>query len=178
VPAFNLEDYQTVDERLHEFWTKNPQGRVLTDLITASNEQFIVKASIWRSTGFGGKSETPPDATGYAEERVNASPVNRTSALENAETSAIGRALANLGYSTKGARPSQQEMAKAARQDQKTAVMLQAEQDMRDAATLDRLDAIAKHLKLVCGEAELSRIRPLYLERRKDIFEKQKAGAK
>jgi hypothetical protein len=39
--------------------------------------------------------------------------VNATSALENCETSAIGRALANLGYAPKGKRPSREEMLKA-----------------------------------------------------------------
>jgi hypothetical protein len=50
--------------------------------------------------------------TGYAEETVSTRGVNSTSALENCETSAIGRALANAGYVTKGKRPSREEMSK------------------------------------------------------------------
>ena len=53
-----------------------------------------------------------PDATGHAQEHVTEKGVNSTSALENCETSAIGRALANLGYAAKGKRPSREEMAK------------------------------------------------------------------
>jgi hypothetical protein len=51
-------------------------------------------------------------ATGYAEETVTSRGVNQTSALENCETSAIGRALANAGYAPKGKRPSREEMSK------------------------------------------------------------------
>jgi hypothetical protein len=56
-------------------------------------------------------------ATGLAEERVGSSHINKTSALENCETSAIGRCLANLGLSAKGNRPSDIEMSKADRQN-------------------------------------------------------------
>jgi hypothetical protein len=47
-----------------------------------------------------------------AEETVQGRGVNATSALENCETSAIGRALANAGYATKGKRASREEMSK------------------------------------------------------------------
>ena len=61
-------------------------------------------------------TDAAPAATGYAHESVTSRGVNLTSALENCETSAIGRALANLGYAPKGKRPSREEMAKANRQ--------------------------------------------------------------
>jgi hypothetical protein len=49
-----------------------------------------------------------------AEETVQGRGVNATSALENCETSAIGRALANAGYAAKGKRASREEMQKVA----------------------------------------------------------------
>ena len=113
---FNLADYETVDSRIHKFYEAHKFGRIITELIEARTNdvgqivQYIVKAEIWRDLG-----DTVPSATGYAEEILGSNPVNRTSALENCETSAIGRALANLGFSTKGARPSQEEMTKAER---------------------------------------------------------------
>ena len=66
-----------------------------------------MKASVFRGSGYDA-----PDGTGYAfEVDGQGGMANRTSALENCETSAIGRALANIGYS--GAkRPSQEEMRK------------------------------------------------------------------
>jgi hypothetical protein len=56
--------------------------------------------------------------TGYAEEVRGAGNVNRTSHVENCETSAIGRALANCGMagSDMSKRPSREEMSKVQRQ--------------------------------------------------------------
>jgi hypothetical protein len=110
---FSLEDYQTVDERLHEFWARHPEGRVLTSLESMEGDRWVVKARVYT-----GADDSTPRATGFAEEKIGSSPVNKTSALENAETSAIGRALANMGYSPKGKRPSREEMAKVAAADE------------------------------------------------------------
>ena len=109
---FNLDDYQTVDDRLHEFWSRFPDGRVLTALVSQAEDRFVVKASV-----FTDGSDEVPRATGFAEEKIGSSPVNKTSALENAETSAIGRALANMGMSPKGQRPSREELEKVERGD-------------------------------------------------------------
>jgi hypothetical protein len=66
-----------------------------------------VLASIFRT-----EADARPWTTGLAEETVQGRGVNATSALENCETSAIGRALANAGYATKGKRASREEMSK------------------------------------------------------------------
>lgn len=118
---FNLADYETVDSRIHRFYETHVHGAIRTHLLeTRLNDigqpvQFIFKAEVFRHT-----LDPVPSATGYAEEILGSSPVNRTSALENCETSAIGRALANLGFSTKGQRPSQEEMSKVSRAPKKT----------------------------------------------------------
>ena len=104
---FNLEDYETVEERLTKFWKEHPDGRIDTTLVESTLQRFIVKASIYRT-----EVDAQAWTTGYAEETVSTRGVNSTSALENCETSAIGRALANAGYVTKGKRPSREEMAK------------------------------------------------------------------
>lgn len=104
---FNLEDYETVEERLIKYWKDNPNGRILTKLLENSPSRFIVEAAIYRQL-----EDIQPWATGLAEETVQGRGVNATSALENCETSAIGRALANAGYATKGRRASREEMAK------------------------------------------------------------------
>jgi len=104
---FNLEDYETVEERLVKFWKDHPDGRIDTLLVDSTLQRFIVKASVYRT-----EVDAQAWTTGYAEETVSTRGVNSTSALENCETSAIGRALANAGYVTKGKRPSREEMSK------------------------------------------------------------------
>jgi hypothetical protein len=104
---FNLEDYETVEERLAKFWKEHPDGRISTEIIEHTLQRFIVKASVYRT-----EVDAHPWTTGFAEETVSTRGVNSTSALENCETSAIGRALANANYATKGKRPSREEMAK------------------------------------------------------------------
>ena len=106
---FNLEDYETVEERLIKFWKDHPDGRIDTRLVEASATRFIVQAYIYRT-----EVDQHPWSSGLAEETVQGRGVNATSALENCETSAIGRALASAGYATKGKRPSREEMAKVA----------------------------------------------------------------
>ena len=106
---FNLDDYETVEERIAKFWKDHPEGRIVTTMLEGSASRFIVYAAIYR-----GADDTQPYATGLAEETVQGRGVNATSALENAETSAIVRATANAGYATKGKRPSREEMAKVA----------------------------------------------------------------
>jgi hypothetical protein len=108
---FNLDDYETVEERLIKFWKDHPDGRIETKLVEASASRFIVQAYIYRT-----EVDQYPWSTGLAEETVSGRGVNATSALENCETSALGRALASAGYATKGKRPSREEMAKVQEQ--------------------------------------------------------------
>lgn len=111
--GFNLADYEPVADRIERFWNDYAEGRITTDLVQRDDKSFIVKALIWRNAA-SDNEWSGPDATGYAEEIVGSTNVNKTSALENCETSAIGRALANLGYAPKGQRPSREEMVKVA----------------------------------------------------------------
>ena len=104
--GFNLDDYETVEERLIKFWKEHEQGRIITTLLSGTSTQFIVRAELYKD------GSELIWATGLAEETVQGRGVNSTSALENCETSAIGRALANAGYATKGKRASREEMTK------------------------------------------------------------------
>ena len=110
---FDLENYETVELRLRRLYSKFPDARIITELVFHDERRFIIKAELFL-TG----DDPIPSATGYAEEIVGASPVNRTSALENGETSAIGRAISNSVLCLEapiGSRPSQQEMEKVQR---------------------------------------------------------------
>ncbi len=108
--AFNLADYETVESRLVKFWKENPDGRIETELIEANANRFIIMARIFRT-----EADKQYWCSGHAYEIITDRGVNSTSALENCETSAIGRALANAGYATHGKRPSREEMNKVAR---------------------------------------------------------------
>ena len=108
--GFNLADYQPVEERNAQFWAKYSAGRILTELVFDDGQRFTFRCEVYTD-----REDPRPAATGYATETVTNSGVNKTSALENAETSAEGRALARLGFATKGARPSREEMDKAHR---------------------------------------------------------------
>jgi hypothetical protein len=105
--AFNLADYETVESRLEKFWKEFPDGRVSTELEVCETHRYVIKAYLYRTY-----LDQVAYSTGYAEEKDSDRGVNATSALENCETSAIGRALANAGYATKGRRPSREEMVK------------------------------------------------------------------
>jgi len=104
---FNLADYETVEVRLEKFIKDYPDSRIATELEVCDRDRYIVKAYIYKVA-----ADTVAWTTGYAEEKVTDRGVNSTSALENCETSAIGRALANAGYAAKGKRPSREEMSK------------------------------------------------------------------
>lgn len=104
-----LDDYEPVDARLEKFWAAHPTGRVHTDRRDAPDGEVVFYAAVYRDL-----ADEVPYSTGWAHEVVGQGNVNRTSALENCETSAIGRALANGGFAAKGPRPSREEMTKAA----------------------------------------------------------------
>jgi len=104
---FNLQDYETVETRLEKWHGQYPDSRVETELIEASNTRFIVFCKLFKT-----EADAKPCATGLAFETITEKGVNSTSALENCETSAIGRALANAGFAAKGKRASREEMAK------------------------------------------------------------------
>lgn len=109
---FNLEDYETVETRLVKFWEDHPNGRIETSIYHYDEKFVVMRAHVY----FGDIADEVMivKATGYAEEVRGAGPVNSTSHLENCETSAIGRALANCGYASKH-RPSREEMEKVER---------------------------------------------------------------
>lgn len=111
---FNLDNYETVEARLARFWEEFPNGQVFTSVHHYDENRVVFKAEVYRDI-----TDPRPVATGHAEEVRDASPVNRTSHVENAETSAIGRALANWKFQSKTSpRPSREEMQKVARAEQ------------------------------------------------------------
>jgi hypothetical protein len=114
---FNLNEYQTVQERIDLFWKRFPEGRFKLNIVSQSDNQVIIKASVWTD-----KNDKHPTTVDFAEERIGTSPVNKISHVENCATSALGRAISALGgeFSPKGKRPSREEMDKVARNSKAT----------------------------------------------------------
>lgn len=122
--GFNLDDYEPVAARLDRWLRAKLEGvddsangypRVLTQMISEPGADIcVMRAELWQGEQL--------IATGYAEEVRGSGNVNRTSHVENCETSAVGRALANCGVagSDVSKRPSREEMSKVQRMEQGT----------------------------------------------------------
>ena len=103
-------EYATVAYRLALFRADYPKGCIVTKLVSDTDGVIVFMATV----------DDGDDmlATGYAEEVRGSSNINKTSALENAETSAVGRALAFAGYHSSTSIASADEVSVAiARQD-------------------------------------------------------------
>ena len=108
---FNLDNYETVEDRLKVFWKDNPNARINTEIahITEDGTCVTIRAEVFKQ-----EDDARPVATGIAQEtKGQGGFANADAWMENCETSAIGRALANWKYqgSTKP-RPSREEMSK------------------------------------------------------------------
>ncbi|HUQ79654.1 MAG TPA: hypothetical protein VM076_00880 [Gemmatimonadaceae bacterium] len=107
----NAGDYAPVADRITLFYKRFPSGRILTRLVSRTEREITVQAYVFRST-----AERSPAATGLASERIGDGDINTVACLENTETSAVGRALANLGLTASPNRPSREEIEKANRE--------------------------------------------------------------
>ena len=109
--GFNIENYETVDSRIARFWEMYPNGCILSDLFSEARPdgrvEWICKTTIRK------EADGVIVATGWATEYEGANKFAPHNAPELAETSAIGRALANLGFAKVGERPSREEMVSA-----------------------------------------------------------------
>ena len=102
--GFNIKDYTLVKDRLIAFRDEFPLSSITTELISVSNivdsptgdyaNEYIVKATVIPNP----LQEPDVCYTGLAAERDNTGFVNKSSAIENCETSAVGRALAFAGF--------------------------------------------------------------------------------
>ena len=115
-------DYAPVADRIALFYERYPDGRIVTHLTMHNEREIMFRASVYRDA-----RTKWPAATGWASERIGDGDINTVACLENTETSAIGRALANLGFTASKNRPSVEEMEKADRARQRSAPALDLE---------------------------------------------------
>lgn len=85
-------DYVQVNERIKAFWELCPNGKIKTDILSLENGMCIIQAKVYENY-----QDSEPRATGIAYEKEGSTFINKTSFIENCETSAVGRALGNAG---------------------------------------------------------------------------------
>lgn len=114
--GYDVSDYVQVNERIEKFYEKYPEGSIQTEIQSIVDGVVIFKAYAYRD-----REDTRP-ATGHAYEKENSSFINKTSYIENCETSAVGRALAMLGFEIKKSIASKEEVENAKLQQQPTKI--------------------------------------------------------
>ena len=157
---FNLEDYETVEERIARLYANHPDARITTELVSPVEQ--IEQTATFVACVYLGENETVK-ATGYAMERAGQGYVNKTSHVENCETSAIGRALANMGlHGSK--RPSREEMQKAQGGDSDIdkAHKLTAQYINESGLSDVRKQSYAKNLEEAYKNGDVASIRSIY----------------
>jgi hypothetical protein len=156
--GFNLENYETVKDRITRFYADHANGRILTELV--NNPDTLSEYAAFKAYAY---LDDVLKATGYAMEQKGQG-VNRDAWVENAETSAIGRALANMDYCGT-MRPSREEMSKVNQE--------QSIEDILDKAVADGILTPDKADETINAyNAKKPADKPLFLQAVKDKIKK------
>lgn len=109
-------EYAEVNQRIKAFRMVYPMGTIETELLSNENGICIFKATV----GIFGTNGTENVVlgTGTAYEKENSSFINKTSYIENCETSAVGRALGMAGFGIDTSVASFEEVANAIQQQE------------------------------------------------------------
>lgn len=104
-------EYAEVNQRIKAFRQLYPDGFILTEVISNDNGVCVIKATV----GYYDSVDRSPVtlATGTAYEKEDSSFINKTSYIENCETSAVGRAIGMLGIGIDTSVASYEEVANA-----------------------------------------------------------------
>jgi len=124
---FNPNEYETVETRINRFYEQHNDGRIITEDLTSEHDR---EKGMWRIKAYiyltdADQAASLPKSTGHASEVDGQGMAQKQAAYEVCETSAIGRALANMNLSG-SRRPSREEMEKADRVATKTDWLLEA----------------------------------------------------
>lgn len=122
--------YAMVNERIKGFRNICPNGCITTEIVSLVDGVVTMKATITDETG-------KVIATGLAQEKETSSFINKTSFIENCETSAVGRALGFAGIGVDGSMASAEEVANAI-MNQNNQEQNNQEQKKQDAPVEDR----------------------------------------
>lgn len=116
-------NYVEVNERIKAFWQLCPNGRIYTQIVTIDNGICVIKAEVYENM-----QEDYPRATGIAYEKEGSTFINKTSYIENCETSAVGRALGNAGIGIDTSVASAEEVQNAIKQQENEVPKLSSEE--------------------------------------------------
>lgn len=111
-------EYAEVNQRVKAFRTLYPEGFITTEILCREGGLCIIKATV----GHYADGKSVILATGTAYEKEGSSQINRTSYIENCETSAVGRALGMAGFGIDTSIASADEMNNALLQQNTNAV--------------------------------------------------------
>lgn len=165
MPRFNLDNYDMVEVRIARFLEDHPDGRIVTYETTSEEDRakgyWVVRAQIY--TDHEDQHANCPKATGLAFEIEGTAGANATAALENCETSAIGRALANAGYHG-NKRASQSEMKKVVRKDNPV-----APEFMEQVSTAPSVDDLTKLWETAVEKGWADELQKLFSARKKTL---------
>jgi len=110
--GFDLSNYVEVADRLREWYEKYPTARIVTSVLEHTEKRVIVRAEVFRKA-----EETLPAGAGHSALGIpGTTPYTRGAELENAETSAIGRALVAAGLPSKKVASADEVLSKRAAQ--------------------------------------------------------------
>ena len=139
--------YATVNERIEELHKKyNGCVSINTELLETQGDVVRMKATVELKEMVEGQEVASNTFTGHAEEVIGSSMINKTSALENAETSAVGRALAFAGFQTDASIASADEVANAiVQQNSMTRVVNQSQPNK--ASEFDTVEELSKEVE-------------------------------
>ena len=139
--------YATVNERIEELHKKyNGCVSINTELLETQGDVVRMKATVELKEMVEGQEVASNTFTGHAEEVIGSSMINKTSALENAETSAVGRALAFAGFQTDASIASADEVANAiVQQNSMTRVVNQSKPNK--ASEFDTVEELSKEVE-------------------------------
>jgi hypothetical protein len=116
-----IQDYVTVAERIEKFYERYRDGRIVTHIVEHDIERGFI---LMRAEGYRNSDDAMPSATGHAFELRSEGYVNRTSYIENCESSSVGRMLAIMGFEVRRGISSREEMEKVARMTKQETVSM------------------------------------------------------
>ena len=158
-----MDNYEPVSDRIGKFWDKHPNGRIHTEIKLINETEIVIMASV-----FTDREDMRAAAIDFAQETRGSSAINKTSFVENCATSAIGRSLSTLGFSSKKdgktVRPSMEEMRKVSSE-----ALGGAMKDFENRASVLALSSDVEGLRALYSEAKMAGVPKKLLDQITDM---------